>query len=389
MKILYFIPDCIITRKAGNITRFKQTLAYLNNAENCEVDFVSIKNVGGWDDRFSPEQQFKELYPNLNLIVIPEKPRYKSFIEKYIDYKIPNILPKIKRFLSPKKELDFSVNYPYFERKFAQIVNAKKYDKIIITYAVWGNLVKKIKYKTHLILDTHDFITGQNRDKKDKIGKIFQEEMDIINLFDEIWTFSIEEKYIFEQFSDKKIVHLPIGFEHQPLIKNEAPKKYDILYIASHNPHNIKSIYWFLEKVLPFINVEYKIHIVGHISEKIDRDYPNVIIHGLVDDIAEFYNNAKITICPMLSGTGVKIKVLESLSYNLPIVTNTRGVDGLTNKSENGCIVKDEPIEFAQAINTLLSNTEEYQKLQDKAHSYFANHHQLGCEKEFFNKLLS
>lgn len=376
-RILYFVPDCIITRKAGNVTRFKQMLDYLNNATNCEVDFVSLSDVGGWVK--DTDIEFKKQYPNINLILLSRKLHTKDFVKKLIEYKIPNIIPKIKK-LFLKKGLDFVS--PFLLRKFTELVHSKKYDKIIITYAYWGNLIKNISYDTHKILDTHDFLTAQNQKDKNKIGEYFQYEMEIMNQFDEVWTFSVEEKYLFEQFSERKIVHLPIAFEQKEILKKPF-YKYDILYVASHNNHNINSINWFLKEVFPLLKGKYQLHIVGRICEYVD-DCESITKHGIVDDISEFYENAKMTICPMLSGTGVKIKVLESLAYNLPVVTNIRGVDGLLNKSENGCLVANTSREFADKIELLLTDEDFYLENQRLAHSFFKKNHNLDREKEFF-----
>lgn len=378
-KILYFVPDCPVAGAAGNITRFRQMLNYLNNAENCEVDFVSLSDWGDWDKETI--KIFQQEYPHINLILLNRKVN-GNFLKKIFLYKIPNAIPKLLRGTS------VDITNPFLVRKFSKIINAKKYDKIIISYAVWGKLIKNIDYKAHLILDTHDFITAQNRNKKSKMGSFFQSEIDIINLFDEIWTFSMEEKYIFEQFSDKKVVHLPISFVHQPLIKGKE-HKYDILYVASNNPHNVKAIGWFLDKVLPLLNPKYRVHIIGRICDEIKREYPNVEKYGLVEDISTFYENAKVVICPMLTGTGVKIKVLEALSYNLPVVTNTRGVDGLSNKSENGCIIQDNEKDFAEEIERLLSDEVFYTQTQQKAYEYFSKHHKIEKEIAFFNSQFS
>ncbi len=380
-KILYFVPDCPVAGAAGNITRFKQMLEYLNDAhQNYEIDFVSLSDWGEWN----PETiaKFKRIFPHINLILLQRKIEKSKVLKSIFLYKIPNAIPKLLRGTS------VDISNPFLNKKFTKIINSKKYDIIIISYASWGSLVKNINYKSHLILDTHDFITAQNRRKKKKIGKYFQSEMDIINLFDEIWTFSVEEKYIYEQFSDKKVIHLPIAFEQNPLIRKEQ-YTYDIVYVASQNPHNIKGVHWFLNEVLPLLNPKYKVHIIGRICQEINGEYENVVKHGLVDDIAEFYENAKITICPMLSGTGVKIKVLESLSYNLPVVTNVRGVDGLLNKSENGCLVADTPKEFANKIDLLLTNEDFYFETQKLAHSFFKKNHNLDTEKEFFRIFFS
>lgn len=380
-KILYFVPDCPVAGAAGNITRFRQMLEYLNDAhQTSEVDFVSISDWGEWNTQTI--SKFKNTFPHINLILLPRKIDKKNVLKSIFCYKIPNAIPKLIRGTS------VDISNPFLHRKFTKILNAKKYDKVIISYASWGSLVRDIAYKSHLILDTHDFITAQNRNKKHKIGRYFQTEMDIINLFDEIWTFSSEEKYIFEQFSDKKVIHLPIAFEQQPLVKKEK-HRYDIMYVASRNPHNINGIHWFLDTVLPLLNPSYKVHIIGRIGQDIKKEYPNVVIHGLVEDISEFYQNAKISICPMLSGTGVKIKVLESLSYAVPVVTNRRGVDGLTNKTENGCLVTDVPQEFAQVIDNLLSDDAFYEKQRQLAFEFFHKNHRIDAEKAFFQQKFS
>ena len=91
----------------------------------------------------------------------------------------------------------------------------------------------------------------------------------------------------------------------------------------------------------------------------------------------------------MLSGTGVKIKVLESLSHNIPIVTNERGIDGLINKTNNGCWVTNTAESFAHAIHTLLENETIYENYQKEAFNFFSKNHNLNSEKKFFSELLS
>lgn len=377
------MPDCPTEGKAGNITRCIQVLEFLNNSsENNEVDFLSISDWGTWTP-FSI-QMFHNLYPNINLILTNRKiDKKKNPVKSFFFYKIPNFIPKLLRGTT------IDISNPFLNKKVSKILNAKKYDKIIISYASWSSLIDDLNYNTYKILDSHDFITAQSRNKISKIGKLFQSEVKALRKFDEVWTFSIEEKYIFEQFTDGKIVHIPVSFQQKDLNLISNYYKYDVVYVASNNPHNIKSINWFLEKVLPYLNNNIQIHIIGKIGDEIKKEYPNVIIHGMVDDLQEFYDNARITICPMLSGTGVKIKVLESLSNNLPVVTNTRGVDGLSQKSDNGCLVTDNDEEFARYIEFLLKDDVLYEDLRNKAYSFIKNNHSLEKEKIFFKNKFS
>ena len=89
----------------------------------------------------------------------------------------------------------------------------------------------------------------------------------------------------------------------------------------------------------------------------------------------------------MLSGTGIKIKVLEALSHSLPIVTNRRGVDGLVNKKSNGCIVESTGKGFAKAILRLLKDESFYLEKKKEAETYFLENHIFEREKEVLDNI--
>lgn len=365
------MPDNPMSGKAGNTTRLNQILSYFNAFGSIDFTFVSLKDWGLWESEHTTA--FSEKYPNIKLVLLDKK--YKNRFLKYIFlYKLP--------YLFKRNSIDMTSWI--LRKEFAKIVNRNKFENIIISYATWGEVIKNVKIDSNFIIDTHDFITAQYRNKTKKIGKYFQDEIQILKKYDEIWTYSVEEEYIFGQFTGKKVKYLPIPFPQKPLLPLKQDYTYDVVYVASNNPHNVKSIYWFLDQVLPHIQNEIKIHIIGKVGNEIQKQYSNVIVHGLVDDLYEFYDNARITICPMLSGTGVKIKVIESLSNNLPVVTNTRGVDGLSRKNDNGCLVTDDIKEFANYINELLKNDQLYEDLRHKAYDFIKNNHSLEKEKAFF-----
>lgn len=376
-KVLYFVPDCPIAGAAGNITRFKKILHYFNQLENSEVDFVSLSDWGDWNS--ATIKRFREKYPNINLILITRKRNKKDLIKLWLLYKIPNAFFKLI------KGTSIDISNPFLNRRFTKILNSKKYDKVIISYASWGSLIDNIKYKSHLIVDTHDFITGQMKSKKRKIGQFFQDEIHILNKFDEIWTYSTEEEYIFDQFTDKKVTLIPISFPNHTSEENKLEYEYDIIFVGSNNPHNIRGIHWFYREVIPHLG-DVKVHIIGKVC-KDTPNHPNFIKHGIVDSLDHFYQNTKITICPMLSGTGIKIKVLEALSYSLPVVTNRRGIDGLLNKTDNGCIVCENGKNFAKAIEKLLTNHQYLYEKKKEASIYFLKNHIEEKEKPILDKI--
>lgn len=370
-KVLYFMPDNPVSGKAGNTTRLNYMLSYFNKNKDLDVTFISLKDWGMWQKE--EEALFHEKFPNIKLHLLNKK--YKGNFFKYLFlYKIPYIF---------KRNSIDTTSY-ILKKEFSEIIKTSAFDVVLISYATWGKLIDEVPSGACKIIDTHDFITAQSRGKR-TIGKLFQDEISILKQYDNIWTYSVEEEYIFDQFTNKKVTLMPVSFPEN-FSEKESEFKYDILYVASDNPHNIKGIHWFLKEVLPLLK-NVKIHIIGKIGKAIAEDYPNVIKYGMVDDLQEFYNHAKIAICPMLSGTGVKIKVLEALSYGLPVVTNRRGVDGLINKKNNGCLVGQDPVEFSKAIHQLMDDDAFYESMREQAQCYFKENHNAEIEEEILNSI--
>jgi glycosyltransferase involved in cell wall biosynthesis len=377
-KVLYYMPDNPLKGRGGNLTRCNQMLSYFQKKSDLlDVHFISSMD---WDSE--SKEEFYMKYPSINLKIFPFKMSKSNIFEYLIRDKIPK---EIEKALIGDT---FDSTTPYFRSIFKKDIAENQYDIVVISYAIWGNLIKDIE-GPYFIIDTHDFMTLQYKIKTENthklnIGSLFKSEMDILKKFDEIWTYSIEEQYIFEQFTDKKVNLVPVSFPVIHLNENRSVK-YEVLYVASDNPHNVKSIKWFLDKVFPFLqNID--IYIIGKICDVIE-DTPNIIKLGIVDDLEGIYRNTRICICPMVTGTGVKIKVLESLSYGLPMVTTRRGVDGLINKSQNGCMVSDEPSIFADNIKQLLNDQQLYSKMKAEAQSYFTQNHDEQREEYMLNQV--
>ncbi|MGH2623967.1 MAG: glycosyltransferase, partial [Sphingobacterium sp.] len=194
-KVVYFLPDNPIGDKAGNTTRCFQLLSYFyKNKEFVHVDFVSFLP---WSD--ASIAQFKALFPAFNLILIPKKGPKKT---NYLKYFLVDKLPKLWRSIFGGRS-SISLVTPYIEKQLKNQLNNKRYDIALVSYASWASLIQLIDAE-YSIIDTHDFITKQfiDREKNDsqhKIGRLFQQEINLLQNFNEVWSYSLEEHYIFEQ----------------------------------------------------------------------------------------------------------------------------------------------------------------------------------------------
>lgn len=377
-KVLFFMPDNPLKKNAGNRTRALSMLSYFKS-RNFEIDFVSEYFTGKWNE--ADIKAFEQAGLASNTYVIKKKPSKKNILYYLLFYKLPN-------FFHQNKAWFFPLQFPElvtlrFKRAFKKILKNNDYDYIFINYASWATLVEDNSFtkKSIKVIDTHDFITAQLQ-KKVNIGQSFKEEIRRISLFDIALAISVEEQYIFSQFCKNRVVLAPMMLEKPENLHDVNEKSFDLIYIASDNIHNQKAAKWFFKDVYPLLPSSVQICVIGQINEHLSINAPNIVSVNFAEDLSIYYQNAKVALCPMLTGTGTKIKVVEALSYGLPIVCNTRGIDGLINKTDNGCLVSDDPVEFRNNIMLLLTDESEYKKQAENAFAAFnINYEKERCYK--------
>jgi len=368
------MPDNPLQKVAGNRTRALSMLSYFKS-RNFEIDFVSEYFTGRWNE--TDIKAFEQSGLATNTHVVKKKPSKKNLLFYLLFYKLPN-------FFYQNKKWFFPLQFPElvtlrFKRAFKKILKENNYDYIYINYASWATLLENNHFikGSIKVIDTHDFITAQHQ-KKNDIGQSFKEEIRRISLFDIALAISVEEQYIFSQFCKNKVVLVPMMMDKPENFNTTEERSFDLIYVASDNVHNRKSAKWFFNEVYPLLPMNLHICIIGQINEHLNINASNIITVNFAEDLSPYYRNAKVALCPMLTGTGTKIKVVEALSYGLPVVCNSRGVDGLINKTNNGCLVSDDPIEFGNNIMKLLTDKSEYKKQAENALAAFC----LNYEKE-------
>lgn len=377
--LLYFIPFNIMKNNAGAHTRAWGLLEAFHQ-NGITVDYVHSEDT--WGAPMSDEETARMLQTGLvrHVYHLQKKPAGS----KDLRYKIQYRLQRFFRDLMFQRSLPSFVT-SYSQHLFDQILRKNTYDYIVISYAYWADLIKNnpLTRNARLIIDTHDFLTAQERVwKKFNIGRAFSREMKRLSYFDQIWAISAEEQYLFRQFVNKEVKLIPFCLQ-KPAVSEGMEKDVDIIYVAGDNRHNIKAAAWFFEAVYPLLEPSVRWCVIGNIHKYIP-DKANILKLPYVADLGSYYSRAKLAICPMLSGTGVKIKVIEALAFGLPVVCSPRGVDGLVNKTENGCVVAESSGDFAAAIRRLLSNAADYSQTKAQGIRFFNDHH----SREYFAGIL-
>jgi len=367
-KVLFFFPHNPEHKSSGSKMRALALLEYFHDRQ-LDVDFVGLNNWDSWD--INPALGSVNKWAS-NVYLLKEKPEVGNVLKRLLLYKLPGMQFKRHNKVPAGSIPDYTTYY--LKKSFEELLIQKQYDYIIVSYAYWATLVKDNPYigSARTIIDTHDFLTSQHqKDSKFQTSVSFGDELSRLNLFDEIWAISTDEHYLFSQFLGDKVKYLPMPFKTSTgSVETVSVPKYDLIYVASDNENNIRSINWFFEEVYQYLEDGIKICIIGKITSHVP-DLANVTKIPFLSDLSSIYKSSKVALCPMLAGTGVKIKVVEALSFGLPVVCTKRGVDGLPNKVNNGCLVNDHPRIFADNINLLIKDQNEYLKHQKQGVDLF------------------
>ena len=139
---------------------------------------------------------------------------------------------------------------------------------------------------------------------------------------------------------------------------------------------NLNGIEWFADKVIPILKklgFQAPVLVVGSglTYEKIvELEGKGLQILGPQEDLHSIYLQSRIAIIPLITGAGRKGKLGEALSYGIPIVSTTIGVEGFDSIEKSGVIVTDSPSHMAEEIFRLHQSKERWSALSGLGKTY-------------------
>lgn len=379
-KVLLIYPHNFLERNMGTNNRVYEIAKFLKK-NNFTIDLFSCKNfVSTTFDQFDKYNQENII----DKLFLYDFVHTQNFVKKTTTKsKFIQIVSKLLNLDKPAKELDNWVT-PQMQMQFNELLE-NDYDFIVMFYAYTGELLKGIDLKSKKIYFMEDllsvghYISGLS----DEIGGPLNSEINRLEYFDDIICISHDEKVFFEKILKNKNLHYLPHLINDKIVNIDASmREIDLLFIGYDNSYNIEGIKWFFKNIYPQLDSNIKITVAGKVAEHIDQNYKNVTKINYVENLDDIYSKTKISMCPLLNGTGMKVKVIEAMSYGLPVVCTSRGVDGLPDKTKNGCLVSDNPQHFAEYINKLFNDSVFYENTSKEVTEYFKDH--LSMDENIF-----
>jgi glycosyltransferase involved in cell wall biosynthesis len=130
-----------------------------------------------------------------------------------------------------------------------------------------------------------------------------------------------------------------------------------------HYRPNIDGALFFLEDVFPHIlasRPKTVFYIVGAgAPDELKRlAGPNVVVTDTVPDVRPYVGKSAVLVVPLRMGGGTRLKVVEALSMEKPVVSTSLGCEGIDVKHLEHLLIADEARDFADAVLKLLADRE-------------------------------
>jgi glycosyltransferase involved in cell wall biosynthesis len=194
-----------------------------------------------------------------------------------------------------------------------------------------------------------------------------------------------------------KFLTIPICVDTQLVQPITAkPNARDILYIGTmfFGP-NVEGVLWFVKEVWPRVIAQIPqatCTIVGKNPPKVVRDLSTldhrqqatiksglrnpIRITGYISDLKPYLEQAAVFIVPLLSGSGMRVKILDAWRWGLPVVSTGIGAEGLEYQDGVNIMIAKSPDDFARSMIRVILEPVLAQSLRENGRHWVEEHYE-------------
>lgn len=225
------------------------------------------------------------------------------------------------------------------------VKQAQAYDAVFIDRSVFGIIAKRLKqsgYKGQVITHFHNVeylyfdaklpripgrgIIIRTADSNDRYACSYSDKIVVLNERD--------AQLIAQRYGRKADVLVPIALQDRlaevPADTATLTRKQPLcLFLGSYFPPNNEGILWFVENVLPHVDI--RMQIVGKGMARLKEEHAqlkDIEVISDAPDLRPYLQEADFMLLPIFSGSGMKVKTCESLMYGKNIIGTTEAFEG-------------------------------------------------------------
>lgn len=214
-------------------------------------------------------------------------------------------------------------------------------------------------------------------------GRIKRMELKYLNQYDAILPITARDGDILKKLGCRIPAHVvPMGVNSGEMIPDDSNLEFpSVFHIGALDwMPNQEGLIWFFEKVWGLILKKHPglhFYLAGRNAPMSFKElpYPNIIYLGEVDDAYKFIRSKAVMIVPILSGSGMRIKIIEGMALGKAIVTTSVGTEGIATNHGRDILIADDPVQFAKLVCSLVEDPNYCMEIGKNACKFIAGHY--------------
>ena len=309
---------------------------------------------------------------------IPEAYRQKTGIELIdVDLKVRPLKAFANLFTSKSYHVERFISKE-FNNRLIQVLKAELYDVVQLETLYMAPYVDTIrKYsKASIVLRAHnvEHLIWERVAKGTRfflkrfyishLAKTLRHyELSAINKVNGIAAITRKDAAFFRKYCATPTIDIPYGVYPEDFHPNyEVAEKPQFYHIGSMNwMPNEEGIRWFIDDCLEAVVAkvpDFVFHLAGRNMPGwlANLKNPHIDVVGEVADAKEFVANHDVAIVPLLSGSGIRIKIIESMALGKTVITTLVGAEGILYDEDVNLIIAENKAKMAEAIRRIQEN---------------------------------
>ena len=268
-------------------------------------------------------------------------------------------------------------------QKLKALLLQEKFDVVILESVFVGNYIETIKKhsKARILLRLHniEYLIWERLSKQTKnllkkaayrylATSLKRFELSLFGKIDGYMPITeIDHEFFKKQFPALSSKVIPYGID-MSAYQYEDPQidehKISLFHLGSMNwQPNIEGMTWFLENVWKKVaerHPKLTLVLAGKGNKKVfgNLTLSNMQVFDFVENAQNFIKAHDIMVVPLLSGSGMRIKIMEGLALGKPVITTTIGAEGIAVTDKENILIADTPEAMIQMIDFCVNNVE-------------------------------
>ncbi len=210
-------------------------------------------------------------------------------------------------------------------------------------------------------------------------------ETEQINRFDQVFAISEKDRQDFLLIGcQTKLDVFPVAVDFEKYVIDEKKIVFPtIFYLGAMDwLPNKEGLEWFLDEIWPDIETisgDLRFYIAGKNMQKqfFEYDSDNLIVEGEVFDAVEFMNSKAIMVVPLLSGTGMRVKIIEGMAMQKCIIATAMAAEGINYKAGRDILIANTAEEFYRSILQCITQPDKWRQIGVNARKMIEREHDI------------